>query len=265
MVTQNKINKLSYVDFVASLDEVNRPPGGKDSIRRLVQNTFLTKDSCVLDVGCNTGFCSFEIASLAKCRVVGVDINKKMIESANKFLQRDFPSLTNFVSFTSGDARRLDFKDNTFDLVMSGGSTAFMSDIPKAIQEYARVAKVLGFVGDINFYYHTKPPKKLINAMNQLMETDIRPWEIDYWLSQYQKAGLEIYHYETGKMAPVTDQKVKDYCSFLANQKRWSPKTTEEASKRLTKIMKLFNENHKYLGYGVFIMRKRLFPEVVLF
>ena len=83
-ITKEKIKKMSYVDLMAFLGEVNRPPGGKNSIRLLVQNCFITKDSKVLDIGRNTGYVSFEIAHLARCSVVGIDINKNMIEVAKK-------------------------------------------------------------------------------------------------------------------------------------------------------------------------------------
>lgn len=259
------IKQMDYVDFMATLDEVNRPPGGKNSIRILVQNTFLNKNSEVLDVGCNTGYCSFEIAELVKCKVTGLDINKKMIGSANKYLYAYHSDLKRNVKFIVGDGMKIPFKDNTFDLVMSGGSTAFISNIPKVLSEYSRVTKQWGFIGDINFYYHTKPPKSLIRKLNNLMKTDIQPWNLDYWRNIYHKTGFEIYYHYFGKMEPVDSEKIEKYCSFLTDQKNWNEKVKKIATERLTEIMTLFNENHRYLAYGVFILRKRSFPENTLF
>ena len=37
-ITPEEIRKMSYVELMAFLGEINRPPGGKDSIRQLVQN-----------------------------------------------------------------------------------------------------------------------------------------------------------------------------------------------------------------------------------
>ena len=88
-ITPEEIRKMSYVELMAFLGEINRPPGGKDSIRQLVQNCFITKESSVLDVGCNTGYCTFEVAHLVKCRVVGVDISPAMIETAREFQKPD--------------------------------------------------------------------------------------------------------------------------------------------------------------------------------
>ncbi len=264
-LTVSDIEKMSYVDLMATLDEINRPPGGKESIRELVINTFLGSESEVLDVGCNTGYCSFEIASLAKCKVVGLDINKNMIKSATSLRDQYYPNLKNKISFLQGDGEKLPFEDNSFDLVMSGGSTAFIPDIQKALNEYKRVCRPWGFIGDINFYYHTDPPKKMLNKLNKLLGIQIQPWNKEYWLNIYRKADLEIYHTTYSVAEAVSDKKIKDYCSYLAIQKGWSKGVTDAAITRLIETMGLFNENHNYLAFGVFVLRKRTFPEVTLF
>jgi len=264
-LTINDIYNLSYVDFMAILDENNRPPGGKDSIRQLVQNTYLNSESKVLDVGCNTGFCTFEIGHIVKCFVTGLDINSNMIDTANSFLGRYHSDLINKVRFISGDGKKLPFEDNIFDLVMSGGSTAFIDNIPQAIEEYARVTKPWGFIGDINFFYHTKPPKKLISDLNNMMNINIQPWDETYWLEQYQKADLEMYYRTKGKTSPAENRQVVEYCRKLIDKKDWGIAVKKAASDRLIEIMSLFNENHKYLSYGVFIMRKQTVKHDVLF
>jgi ubiquinone/menaquinone biosynthesis C-methylase UbiE len=108
----------------------------------------------VLDVGCNTGYVSFEIARLAKCSVVGVDINKNMINAAKKMRKGD--PLGYLIKFKVADVMRLPFQKETFNAVVSGGSTAFIDDKIKAIQEYKRVLKQWGFIGDINFFFCRK-------------------------------------------------------------------------------------------------------------
>jgi len=149
-ITPQKIKEISYVDLMAFLGEVNRPPGGKNSVRILVQNCFITKDSKVLDVGCNTGYVSFEIAHLAKCSVVGVDINGNMIKAAKKIKKKD--PLGHLIKFRVADAMNLPFRKEVFDVVVSGGSTAFIEDKIRVIQEYKRVLKQWGFIADINFF-----------------------------------------------------------------------------------------------------------------
>lgn len=265
MISVNDIKSMNYVDFMALLDEVNRPPGGKNSLRILAQNTFITSESKILDVGCNTGFVTFEIANLANCSVIGIDISKKMITSANNYLKQNFKNLKNKVKFIQGDAMAIPYPDNTFDLVVSGGSTAFVKDIPKVVNEYARVVRPWGYIGEINFYFHTRPPISLIRKLNDLMGISIQSWKIDYWLNQYKKTGLELFYCYEDKMNSVSDNKVIGYVNYLIDQKKWRKDVQQAAKNRLINIYRSFNEEHKYLAYGVFILRKRSFDEVTLF
>ena len=63
-INAKEIITMSYVDLMAFIGETNRPPGGKNSIRELVINTFVNSESSVLDVGCNTGYCTFDSGRL---------------------------------------------------------------------------------------------------------------------------------------------------------------------------------------------------------
>jgi ubiquinone/menaquinone biosynthesis C-methylase UbiE len=254
-VASQKIKEMSYVDLMAFLDEVNRSPGGKDSIRILVQNCFITKDSKVLDVGCNTGYVSFEIAHLAKCSVVGVDISEQMIKSAERIKRRD--PLGHLTEFKVADAMNLPFQEESFDIVASGGSTAFIENKIKAIREYKRVLKQWGFIADINFFYKVKPPMSLLKKLNYILGIEIGPWDKNYWTNLYEEADLEKYFIYENYIKPVRHQAVKNYCATMSKEKRLSSTMEAELKKRLIKTISVFNENHKYLNYGIFIYRKR--------
>lgn len=257
-ITPQKIKKMGYVDLMAFLGEINRPPGGKDSIRILVQNCFITKDSKVLDVGCNTGYVSFEIAHLAKCSVVGVDINENMIKAVKKIRKKN--PLGHLTEFKVADATNLPFQKEIFDVVVSGGSTAFVKYKTKAIEEYKRVLKQWGFIADINFFYRMKPPISLLKKMSSILDIKIEPWDINYWINLYKESGLEKYFIHVSRIRPVSSQAIEEYCSTMASEKRLSQDTKLELKKRLLKIMVVFNENHRYLDYGIFVFRKR--PEM---
>lgn len=254
-ITPQKIKRMPYVELMAFLEEINRPPGGKDSIRQIVQNCFITKDSRVLDVGCNTGYCAFEIVHLTKCKVIGIDVSPEMIRTAKKLQQKD--PARNLVKFTVADAETLPFRDKTFNVVMSGGSTAFIDDKEKAIREYERVLMPWGFIADINFYYRIKPPIRLIRRLNTLMKINIEPWDINYWLDLYDRCALERYFIYTDSVKAVNRAEIKNYCTQMAIDKNLSKAAKDALRNRLVYIMELFNENHKYLDYGIFILRKR--------
>jgi len=259
--TQKDIKNMPYVRFMALLDEVNRPPGGKMSVRQAVQNGFINHKSKVLDVGCNTGYCTFEIAHLTKCKVTGIDISADMIKVAKKYKSND--SLGHLVNFLVADGMKMPFKDKSFDVVFSGGSTAFIENKQRAVYEYTRVVKPWGFVIDINFFYNRKPPASLLNKLNSLLGITIKPWSLDYWIDLYKTCGLEQYYVFTDKVKIVEQKDIEQYCRAMAQQKKFPSKTEFAVYKKLSNAMKLFNENHRYLSYGVFVHRKRQVEEQI--
>lgn len=265
-ITEEKILNMDYVDFLALLNETNRPPGGKNSIRIMAINSFIDSSSHVLHSGCNTGYCTFEIAHLTKCRVIAFDINKNMILAAQKKLDPEPNFYKKIIKFQLGDARNLKFKDNTFDLVFSGGSTAFMSNPVQAVREHKRVCKPYGFLGDICLFYKRKPPLGLLNKINYLLDIKIKPWDKNYWLSLYKNEGLELYFdYTSDTSYNQTKKEVREYSEKMIefSLEKYSNSIKNIAVEKLFAYMSLFNENHKYLGYCILLFRKNIAGEQI--
>lgn len=265
-LTKDVVSKMGYVDFLALLNETNRPPGGKDSVRRMAINSFVNFKSRVLHSGCNTGYCSFEISHLTKCKVNAIDVNKNMVAAANKKLKFEPTIYKNNMSFNVGDAHKLDFRSNYFDLVFSGGSTAFMKNPSKVVNEYKRVCKPYGFVGDMCMFYKKKPPVNLVNKINKLLNIKIQPWDKQYWVSLYENEGLELFYDYTANMP--YDPTNKDVMSYCEKMVRDAFVGQEEAViklgiKKFFMYMSLFNENHKYIAYSVLLFRKDLVEEQI--
>jgi ubiquinone/menaquinone biosynthesis C-methylase UbiE len=104
----------------------------------------------VLEVGCGTGLVIDRIRSRAE-RVVGVDISPGMLASARK---RGF-------DVVCGDATRLPFADESFDLVYSYKVLAHVQDIERALREMSRVTRrgghlVLEFYNPLSLRYLSK-------------------------------------------------------------------------------------------------------------
>lgn len=92
-----------------------------------------------LDVGTGTGEIAFHVARTAGAgsTVVGVDITPRMLELAEKKeAELDLPVK---IDWQVGDALKLDFEDNTFDLVTSGYMLRNVCDILQAVTEMNRV------------------------------------------------------------------------------------------------------------------------------
>ncbi|MBU1870669.1 class I SAM-dependent methyltransferase [Patescibacteria group bacterium] len=265
-LTKNEVLKMGYVDFLALLNETNRPPGGKDSVRRMAINSFINFKSKVLHSGCNTGYCSFEISHLTKCKVNAVDVNKNMVAAGKKKLKLEPDIFKNNISFSLSDAHKLNFKSNMFDLVFSGGSTAFMKNPPQVVKEYKRVCKPYGFIGDMCMFYKKKPPLSLLNKINKLLNIKIKPWDKQYWVSLYTNEGLELFYDYTDNMPyDPTSKEVMVYCEKMIRDAfiGQDEDVIKLGIKKFFSYMSLFNENHKYIAYSVLLFRKNMVEEQI--
>src|SRR6516165_9282177 len=90
----------------------------------------------VLDVGCGTGFLSFELVARGH-RVMGIDFAPAMLaEARRKAAERDDP-----VRFEEGDAEELRFAPGAFDLVISRHLLWTLPHPEAAIDEWIRVLR----------------------------------------------------------------------------------------------------------------------------
>ena len=72
----------------------------------------------VLEVGCGTGYLARLLArSLNDVHIVGLDPDRQLLDVARRLLERE--ELTHNVQFWQGDAYRLPFPDESFDMVTS--------------------------------------------------------------------------------------------------------------------------------------------------
>ncbi|MDE1849024.1 MAG: class I SAM-dependent methyltransferase [Nanoarchaeota archaeon] len=254
------IRKMSYTDFISLIKEENRPPGGKNTIKEFLLNSFANKDSKVLEVGCTNGFTSLEIARLLNCRVWGIDINKNSIINAKSRIRKEK------VKFLYGNAYNIPFKDNYFDLVICSNATSFMSDKTRAILEYKRVVKPWGFIAISPMYYNKKPPEDIIKRVSDIIDSKIDIKSKIDWLNLLHQNKLEVYCIKDYSFNFKKKIEIERYVNQSLN-KNHLKELPEEIFKAITKrwlnIVTIFNENLKYVGYSVILLRKRIEPEEV--
>ena len=101
----------------------------------------------VLEVGAGTGTLTLELARRG-ARVTAIDISEVMLEEAQEKAKKE--SLT--IEFRRMNAHALDFKDETFDIVVSMATFEFLGAPGVAYAAMRRVVKPGGhiFIGTIN-------------------------------------------------------------------------------------------------------------------
>ncbi|HEX6977428.1 MAG TPA: methyltransferase domain-containing protein [Patescibacteria group bacterium] len=264
-ITTEYIKSLSYTDFISFIKETNRCPGGKDSIRRIVQNSFLGENSRILDVGSNTGFNSLEFAHITKSKVYGIDISESCVNESINTLNKDTEDVKKRVGFKVGSAYNIPFKDNFFDLVMCGGATSFMDNKNKAVSEYFRVLKPWGFLAVTQLFYSQKPPIEVMNSVSKIINAKIKYLNKQDWLKIFNtNSDYELYYFEEFKFEDRTKKDLENYVNLFL-KKPHIAKLDDDIKKEIYDkwlgYMGAFMENNKYLSYFVALFRKNIYPE----
>jgi len=102
------------------------------------------KGESLLNVGCGTGYFSFYFYQLG-LKVTGLDSSEEMLDVA-----RSKTKEKRNIEFISGEATRLPFPDNSFDIVTLITSLGFMKEPHKAFREAIRVARKKVVIGTLN-------------------------------------------------------------------------------------------------------------------
>ena len=135
--------KHLYEQVAASYDKWYTTPKGRivDRIEKEALYAYLQphKGLKLLDIGCGTGQYALELAGLG-LEVNGIDISAAMLSQAQAKTEK--AGLT--VDLRVGDALKLPFGEQTFDLVLSVTALEFVPALPAALQEAFRVLKAGG-------------------------------------------------------------------------------------------------------------------------
>lgn len=98
------------------------------------------KNKTVLDLGCATGICTFDIGKNSK-KTIGMDISFWAIKKARYKNKKQGKN----IKFLTGDAEKLPFKDNTFDIIVNTALLQYFRNPKKIIDEMERVLKPGGY------------------------------------------------------------------------------------------------------------------------
>ena len=132
--------RLFYKYLSKVYDRVNPFIWNEESRSEALALLDIDPDDRVLDVGCGTGFATEGLLAHVDT-VYGLDQSVHQMEQAWKKFGKRGP-----VVFSRGDAERLPYKDDTFDVVWSSGSIEYWPNPVEGLRELRRVAKPGGQV-----------------------------------------------------------------------------------------------------------------------
>jgi ubiquinone/menaquinone biosynthesis C-methylase UbiE len=132
-------------DFARFLLGDSFHPGGTKLTEHLGALLGVASGSSVLDVASGRGTSAFHLAESFGCKVTGVDLSEENVRLATA--EASQRGLDRLVSFQLGDAERLPFGDETFDVIVCECAFCTFPSKPVAAQEFYRVLKLGGQLG----------------------------------------------------------------------------------------------------------------------
>jgi len=191
----SELEELSYYDFMGYMDVPFFNIGGIGSIDRLAELCKISKDSIVLEVGCGTGGNTCYLAKKYGCSIIGIDLAEHMIRKARcRVNQLD---LTSQETFQRGDAYRLEFPPESFDVVLTVFVSQFL-DKQLAFQEFYRVLKPSGRLGINETYKADEVPIEAIEKVREGERTYQELTELSFklntpteWKQAFEKNNFE--------------------------------------------------------------------------
>lgn len=135
---QNKYDEEVFFKKYSEMDRSRKGLNGAgewETLRSLLPDF---KDKKVLDLGCGYGWhCAYAVEHGAR-QVIGIDLSKKMLETAKK------KNAHQKIIYMQGDMETLDFAENTFDVVFSSLAIHYIKDYPALLDQVKRVLKPNG-------------------------------------------------------------------------------------------------------------------------
>ena len=127
--------------FLAKLGKKRLRPGGKLATDWLIEQGQFSSDKKVLEVACNMGTTTIELAKKYGCQITAVDLDTKALEQAH--LAAAKVGVEEFVTFEKANAMKLPYEDDTFDIVINEAMMTMQTEKGKAkcMEEYYRVLK----------------------------------------------------------------------------------------------------------------------------
>jgi SAM-dependent methyltransferase len=144
----------------------------------------ISNKSSVLDVGCGKGFMLHDFSQIIPgIKLQGIDISSYAI-------QNSIESMKPHVSVA--DARKLPFKDKSFDLVISINTVHNLEkkELAQALREIERVSKGKSFI--TVDAYRNEEEKELMYAWNLTAKTIMH---VDEWKKFFQEVGYTGDYY----------------------------------------------------------------------
>ncbi|OFT40627.1 class I SAM-dependent methyltransferase [Aerococcus sp. HMSC06H08] len=194
-----KINTMPGHVFLKKLGRTKLRPGGGQKTDWLLNQVDWTQETKVLEVACNRADNLVQIYMDHRCQVTGIDFDSQVIQEAQDNL--NVLGLDAVINLLEMDAKKLDFADNSFDVVINEAMLTMLNDEDKSacLKEYYRILKKGGLLltHDVAIAKEQSLAKKIVS---KFANRHVHPLTVEAWHEQFQEVGFQRLVEEEGNM-----------------------------------------------------------------
>jgi 2-polyprenyl-3-methyl-5-hydroxy-6-metoxy-1,4-benzoquinol methylase len=230
-------------------------PGGLQGTKLLSERSGISENMTVLDAGCGSGSSSIFLAQRYGCKVVGIDIDQKSLIKAHKTAHKK--GVLDRVSFRRMNIVDMSFEDQTFDGAICQATLIFTKK-REALHAIHRKIRSDGFLGVIELAWKSEPPNTVATRVgNTLCAAAVNTEQHSNWIQLLDQTGFNVVHAELRDLDFNFSGMLKNEGFLSTLRIALKCAFNKSAKKKTTDITRLFKETKEYLGYGIYLGRKK--------
>lgn len=247
----NNKNEVGH-KFLARLGKTRLRPGGKKATEWLFKQAEFTPQSQVLEIACNMGTTSIEIAKRFGCHVTGIDMDKLALTQARQNIAKN--KISELVNVQEANASKLPFADNSFDIVINEAMLTMYADKAKThlLKEYFRVLKPGGklLTHDI-MLVNPEQAQEVIKHMRDAINVNAQPISYYAWLNLFASIGFTDIKFDHNGMTLMSPKGMITDEGWLGTFKIIRNALRKQNRPQFFKMFKTFKHNSHKLNYIV--------------
>jgi len=236
--------------FLAKLGKKRLRPGGVKATNWLIAQANITDQTKILEVACNMGTTAIELAQKYGCQITAIDLSETALQQAR--VNAAAHNLTNKITFLHGNAKRLDFADASFDVVLNEAMLTMLDLESKkqALSEYYRVLKPGGILLTHDLCINLSGDKydACIANLRAAINVKATPLHHQDWLELLQSFGFNVTTFsgEMSLLNPLGMIRDEGFCNTLKIVKN---ALKQENRPMFLRMFKMFRSNKNKLGF----------------
>lgn len=234
--------------FLAELGKKRLRPGGKLATDWLISQGKFSSDKKVLEVACNMGTTSIELAKTFGCKITAIDLDSKALDKARENAKKS--GVDSLITFEKANAMELPYKDNSFDIIINEAMLTMQNQQgkDKCLNEYYRVLKPGGVLltHDVKL---TQNDETLCRELSKAINVSVSPLIEENWTNLAYSHKFERVETLTGDMTLMSPRGMIYDEGFKGAVKIIKNALKRENRPQFFTMFKTFSRNREKLGF----------------